>query len=206
VLLPVERHVSSCTTQPVQLPAMPPLVLPPARCFCSSLQSGRCTFQCAFWQAGLQYRTASQPPHSMPAPSTAHLPHGLWLKAAGVAADDALGPAVLAMLLLVVALLRLLPVAQPARLSLGMCGRPPGRPVAAVVLPEPPSALVLVRLWAARSLAVLLVRIGLLLALPLGTAALLLLLVLVLQGMVALPETAVLLQSYLGAVEGGLHV
>jgi hypothetical protein len=49
--------------------------LPPARCRCSSLHCRLCTFQCAFWQAGLQYLAASQPPQRIAAPSAPHCPH-----------------------------------------------------------------------------------------------------------------------------------
>jgi hypothetical protein len=41
-----------------------------------SLQWGRCTFQCAFWQAGLQYQLHLQPPHINDAASAPHCQHG----------------------------------------------------------------------------------------------------------------------------------
>jgi hypothetical protein len=42
---------------------------------CSSLHCRLCAFQCAFWQAALQYLTTSHPPQRMLHPSAPHCPH-----------------------------------------------------------------------------------------------------------------------------------
>jgi hypothetical protein len=51
-------------------------MVPPSILRCISLQCGRCTFQCAFWQAGLQYQLHLHPPHISDAPSVPHCQHG----------------------------------------------------------------------------------------------------------------------------------
>jgi hypothetical protein len=160
--------VVSFSPQLVQPPAAS--LLPAALCLCSSLQRGRCTSQCTFWQAGLQYRASLHPPHSMPAPSCAHSAHCLGLQAAVMAAEGRCAPD-----------LRLLLLALPTTPS---CTQPDGSEGAterSLVLPEgvaEPVPLVLTLLDAVLSLARLV---------PKPTVGACVLPLLVLQGVTALP-------------------
>jgi hypothetical protein len=164
------------------------------RCLCASLHCGRCTFQCAFWQVGLQYRTSLQPPHSISAPSSAHSAHGLLLQvAAATAAEVCHVPPVLVVLQL------LMMLAAPARsvhVLLGVCVRSTaaaGRPAAPVVVPEP-SALIPAGQPAPLALAVLALRLAPSVVAPLRCAKLLL----ELQRLLAAGVAALLEPSLMG--------